>query len=171
MHQESVKHLSFLVRFMEETGITNADVARALQCNRGILTYYLKRDDMLVSKVYSIMDSFGYDIRFRFLKKETSFRKSDAGVDLIMNTRVPQTEVLPRFAGKRLASFRSYMEYYGFTYKSLAERLGISNVTIMVWLRKDDCFISYLYKAAAALGANLEIEITPKPQTPKEQLI
>ena len=123
---------------------------------------------MLVSKVFSIMESFGYDIRFRFLKKETSFRKSDAGVDLIMNTRVPQTEVLPRFAGKRLASFRSYMEYYGFTYKSLAERLGISNVTIMVWLRKDDCFISYLYKAVAALGANLGIEIIPKPQTPRE---
>lgn len=34
---------------------------------------------MLVSKVFSIMESFGYDIRFRFLKKETSFRKSDAG--------------------------------------------------------------------------------------------
>lgn len=167
MHQESTKNLGFLLKFMKETGITNADVAKALGCNRSFMSYNFKRDDMPLSKVYRIMDCFGYGIQFRFAKRETDFRESSEGVELTMKTR-PYIEVMPRFAGKRLAYLRSYMEYNGITYKFLAEALDVRYATIMAWLRNDDCFVSYLYQAAAALGAKLEIGITPKPQTPEE---
>ena len=67
--QETIK---FLTDFMEETGLTIANIAELVGLSRQAVYYWFKKDEVRLSLIYKLFEAYNYNIEFDFIRDRST---------------------------------------------------------------------------------------------------
>lgn len=147
--QWQVKNLKFLVEFMNQTGLSTGDIAKAVGLLRNSVTRWFMVDDTNLSKVIKAAEHFGYEFIISYTVPMTEI----AGTNLIIETPVRPV----KDHSKRVDFVREAMKKAGITNEALAQKLNVIRNTVQLWFKKDDITFSNIYRIAEAYGWQVNI--------------
>lgn len=148
-------NLAFLTEFMSYANMTPPDLAQKVGISRQSASIWFKNDDMMLGRAIEVLEACGYSLRFYYTAKEEqnqitsiTLRDEDLGPD--------------DKNSKNLDFLKKAMAKYNFDKKDIAEKLGISYNSVLVWFTKSfDLSISYIGKIADAFNLKVNVEIKP----------
>lgn len=153
----NLTHLKFLTDFMEETGLTIANIAELVGLSRQAVYYWFKKDEVRLSLIYKLFEAYNYNIEFDFIR-DRSTEGEPAKVEMEV-----ERQKMP--GGKRLEFLASALKRYNIARDDVQPKMNVGTTTIYYWLSHDDVFISYMYKFAEVTGLRFAIKITPNKET------
>ena len=68
----NLTHLKFLTDFMEETGLTIANIAELVGLSRQAVYYWFKKDEVRLSLIYKLFEAYNYNIEFDFIRDRST---------------------------------------------------------------------------------------------------
>lgn len=173
--QRQIVRLKFLVDFLKASGISKVQVSEKMLLTRQSVHHWFVRDDMKISQIYVLFERFGYNIEFSIggnglsdlydweTSGQSDYMTGQVSAETISNQPdVTVTMTLkPHDSRPNLLFLRSALDRSSISKETLAERLQIGRATVYNWFKADDCFLSYIYAAASAIGLSLSIRIRP----------
>ena len=158
---KTCKNLRFLTEVLSElklTPETYGEYTSNPHSEAVQLRQNLTRDDMKVTRAYTILKNLGYNLEIKLTKKEEEIknytlsftRKED-------NTKSKSTEL----KNKNIAFLEEFMIKNNIGKTELARDIQVSPGAVFNWFKNDNISISYLYKIKEAYNIELEYIITP----------
>ena len=148
------KNLAFLVEFMGAMGITPPDMAEKIGQSRQVAAYWMRKDNMELSKAKQLLSAYGYELKMEYTKDE------QCPVRTTIRLKEGHAAIDPN---KKLYFLRQAMVKYNFSMKEIAGKLDISYNSVLNWLNVvDDIPIKHLHSIAEQFGLTLQIKIEPK---------
>ncbi len=155
--EEKPKRLGFFRDFAAELNISLSHIAEKSDKKRQLMTYYMKKDDMMLDTAQEMFENIGYKLEFSFKKQvDTKYK---------LNIEISEQELNNQ---NRLAFIKKAFMKYRITSKDTAKKLKICPETIKYWFINDNVSIKYLYDIAEVWDLDLDINIRPLTTSEKE---
>jgi len=155
--EEKPKRLGFFRDFAAELNISLSHIAEKSDKKRQLMTYYMKKDDMMLDTAQEMFENIGYKLEFSFKKQvDTKYK---------LNIEISEQELNNQ---NRLAFIKKAFMKYRITSKDTAKKLKICPETIKYWFINDNVSIKYLYDIAEVWDLDLGINIRPLTTSEKE---
>lgn len=153
--KKDCENLAFLAEFMTYANMTPPDLAKKMGVTRQSVATWFRIDDMSINRATEVLNTCGYSLRFYYTAQKEpkqittiTLRKEDMAEDADKK--------------KNMYFLLEAMAKYNFTKKDIAEKLGISYNSVLVWFTKSyDISISYIGKIAEAFDLKVNVEIKP----------
>lgn len=142
-----LKDLKFIEEFMKVNGLSTTMIAEQIGISRQSVYNWLKCDDMMISSIYALFESYGLKICFEL----NAAGETDSGMRIEGKGFISKK--------KRLGFFENYIKRNGITREQVAQMSGLTKHTVNHWFQFDDCFFSYICRFAEKNGLELKYSV------------
>lgn len=153
--KKNVTRLKFLVVFTKNLGLTDKDIAEKAGCARNSIQYMWSVDDVMIDRIYTIVENCGFTIRFS-LENNAPTKQGTAYLKIDKLAKVTDDDVVPA----RLSFLRIAMKNTGLTTREIAKRLDMSENSLFYYFRQDNTSMSFLNRFAEEFGYDLKVNIS-----------
>ena len=154
-----LKRLTFLVDFLNIVGCKSLQEAGdKAGLTRQMMLYSFNRDDINISHIYRIIESYGYELKMEYINphEENNTPKEDNSIEF--NIERDEDDMK-----KRLSCLKNAIYKYNISFYKMEKVMHISRQTISIRFRKDDSLFSMLSDFAEKFNLKLKIDIRKKP--------
>lgn len=166
---KDLERLGFLVRFMNQLGLSTTDVANALGQSRQSVCRWFTNDDCMISKVHAIAEHYGYELQMSFDQDYEKKGKSWVKIEQIINYgNIIGEEFVPH----RLTPLNIALARSGISKTQLASDLGLTWQNVSRWFKEsvDDTSMKHIYEIAELYNWQISFAFMKKTNSTDFQL-
>lgn len=161
-----LKRLCFLADFFNLMEVESlSEVSKKIGMSNQALAYNFKRDDINVSHIYKILNSYGYDIKFEFVNNNsdnsTQIKEDTKTITRVADNVESNLNDISYFNTK-LFCIHYAITKFGLSRADIYSKVGICRQVFVRRLQCDDCPLSMLTDIASNFGWTLKIDIKKK---------
>jgi len=149
----TLKNLTCLSSFMKQMGIGPGEVATLIGLKRPAITRWMMVDDTSLSNVRKVFDV--YAAEFIILYEIPGIDKEITKIVMDRRNSEDTKEGMPT---SRLTFLKVALQQSGISKTELAERLGITRVSVQRWFSMDDLNMKWIHRIAEVMGWRVHAE-------------